>query len=222
MANVGKPTQKRAALLLQCYKVCLSSPDRVPTQQDVDEFHSTVQSSKHEELVEFVHNGINEQLEALLESVLSAETLDAVGNRRGPASMTSDDANTKRAASQESQLMSSVGFILCNRQSSIPNAGNGVFVKTTPGLSVVPGTVLSMYPGLVITREHLRSASVVDGLLPDPDFHLMSRYDQVLIDGRTSDQVPSNPYALGHAVNHPGSTQKPNVMQARKKEGKKL
>ena len=43
--------------------------------------------------------------------------------------------------------------------------------------------------------------------------YLWIRVDGILIDGRTAHEVPYNPYALGHKINHPPSNHEPNVFQ---------
>lgn len=101
-------------------------------------------------------------------------------------------------------------FSLEVKQSLLPNAGEGVFVHTSA--SLIPGTVMALYPGLVHLKEHLRNKQNLFALLPDPHLMLMSRMDQSIVDARTAHLCPPNPYALGHKINHCGK-KKPNVMQ---------
>lgn len=57
--------------------------------------------------------------------------------------------------------------------SGIKKAGEGLFVKRG---SVCPGTVISLYPGLVHLTEHC-TAEHLDTILPDPDIQLAQRFD---------------------------------------------
>jgi hypothetical protein len=84
--------------------------------------------------------------------------------------------------------------------------------KTSQETLVVPGTVLAFQPGKVYLQDDLRDPSVLESLLPDPNFMLTSRYDGVLIDSRTASEMPSNHYALAHFINHCGADRRPNVM----------
>jgi hypothetical protein len=78
---------------------------------------------------------------------------------------------------------------------------------------LAPGTVLAIYPGLVHLSEYLQDQKYVERLLPDEELMLMSRIDGHVIDARSSSEVPFNPYALGHKINHCGADNSPNVMQ---------
>lgn len=108
-----------------------------------------------------------------------------------------------------------MSFVLEVKPSVIPGAGQGVFVKLLS--SPVPnssapavlsaGTVVALYPGLVHLKEHLSDKSYVKTLLPDPDFMLQTRLDQMIIDARhfPIPQIPMpsmHPYALAHKINH--------------------
>eukprot|EP00981_Chlorochromonas_danica_P001864 scaffold386_cov174-Ochromonas_danica.AAC.38 len=105
-------------------------------------------------------------------------------------------------------------FKLECKESKIPNAGQGVFIRAMDKSQPIipPGTVVALYPGLVHLREHLRDRNYLMSLLPDPDLLLMTRIDQTIIDGRTADKCYPNPYALGHKINHCGKN-RPNVLQ---------
>ena len=94
--------------------------------------------------------------------------------------------------------------------SKIPNAGQGLFVKASQ--RIVPGTIVALYPGLVHAASLGRSDMYLKGLLPDDDYLLLRRLDGTLIDARKISDCPSNPYGLGHMINHCGSVE-PNVKQ---------
>lgn len=98
------------------------------------------------------------------------------------------------------------------RDSSIRGAGKGVFIRTLLP-SIAPGTVVALYPGLVHSRESIREQEYLMRLFPDKDFMLMTRVDQIIIDGRNANEVPYNPFAAAHKINHCGGKLQPNVLQ---------
>lgn len=102
-------------------------------------------------------------------------------------------------------------FSLEIKPSTIPNAGDGVFVRLTSSNAVDtndylrPGTVVALCPGLVHLKEHLNDRTYLKSLLPDPDFLLQTRLDQMIIDARKLSQIPMpspNPFAVAHKINH--------------------
>lgn len=143
-------------------------------------------------------------------------------------------ANAASAASPSASvlpLMQKVGFWLeckpskCNSSDSDngidsggggggEGAGQGVFLRCAPGVTVPPGTLLALFPGLVHLPEYTTKTNYVqENLLPDPHFMLMARLDNTVIDARTAAQCPANPFALGHMVNHVPKGGMPNVQQ---------
>jgi hypothetical protein len=189
----------RASLALKCYTVCNKSSAGVPSPADVEQFMQEVDAMSHSQRAKFVHDGVNDQLVGMFTAV----------ERYG---LSHAHTRKKEAESATSGLRAEVGFTLDLRPSKIPGAGEGLFLSTENARSLPPGSVLSLYPGLVHLKEHLKKTSHFQSLLPDDDFQLMARLDESIIDGRTADKVAANPYALAHKINHSGE-QKPNVMQ---------
>ena len=101
-------------------------------------------------------------------------------------------------------LRHQLGFTLRKGRSTMPTAGDGVFLDGRARI----GSLVGLFPGLVYLPEHLRKPEEVAELFPDPNFFLFQRYDKVMIDGRTADTQPPNEYALAHLCNHG----RPNVM----------
>lgn len=97
------------------------------------------------------------------------------------------------------------------KQSNLKNAGDGLFVKTSK--TIMPGALICLYPGLVHLKEHIKDKKYFESLLPDPEYMLMVRNDQSIIDGRTAHLTKANPYAFGQKINHCGSKMNPNVLQ---------
>eukprot|EP01041_Mallomonas_annulata_P010678 gene10678-22286_t len=106
-------------------------------------------------------------------------------------------------------LVAEIGFAVHSQPSKISNSGNGLFLKG----KAMPGDVLALYPGMVHLSEYTSKAGYFQTLLPDDDLYLMSRMEGCVIDGRTAHQMPWNPYALAHTVNHPPQGSTPNVLQ---------
>lgn len=123
-----------------------------------------------------------------------------------------DDQSKSKAKYNQDILLKKIGFTLSCKESNIPLANEGLFINTFNGSSILPGTLIGIYPGYVHIKEHLRDKEHVKTLIPDDDLMLMQRTDQCIIDGRSIDLVPSNPYGLFHKINHCGIS-KPNVMQ---------
>lgn len=119
------------------------------------------------------------------------------------------------------------GFELQVRKSLIdhPESGYGVFVKG----SILPGTVVALYPGTIYFSNNI-TQDVIDG-----NDYMISRYDDVIIDGRSWDRKQEiatkrakqfehinikthdlsrfrNPYGIGNYVNHPAPGVQPNLM----------
>lgn len=72
-----------------------------------------------------------------------------------------------------SQLLTKNKFILEIQKSTVPLAGNGLFLR---GTVVHPGTVVALFPGKVHLPQYLTNDYVDSELLPDQNFFLMGRY----------------------------------------------
>lgn len=95
--------------------------------------------------------------------------------------------------------------------STVPNAGVGVFVNS--GKTLIPGTVVVLYPGRVFMKHEVMDEKVRAILGNNENYMLMLRRDGHVFDPRNLDGIPSNPYALGHYINHCGTERQPNVLQ---------
>lgn len=112
-------------------------------------------------------------------------------------------------ADEDINLSGNVNHSLIVKESSIPNAGNGVFLRSSK--RIIPGTVLGFYPGIVHPSCLIKNKDYLGSLLPDPDMLLALRVDGSAIDARAADLVPQHRLAVGHLVNHCGKTP-PNVL----------
>jgi len=107
------------------------------------------------------------------------------------------------------KLSDLIGFELEVKPSTVSNAGDGVFVKEG---SVLPGQVIALFPGHVHLAEFTRKKGHIEGLLPDDNFMLMVRKDNIIVDSRHVVHN-KNPYAVAHKVNHPTPNILPNALQ---------
>ena len=109
-------------------------------------------------------------------------------------------------------LSEKLGYSVISLKSTIPNAGRGVFVD---GFAPA-GSIISFFPGLVWPKEYLFDMKFVSSaFMDDPNYHLSLRYDDIVIDSRQSpytvlNEKESNPFSIGHIVNHPQKNISPN------------
>lgn len=68
-------------------------------------------------------------------------------------------------------LRRQLGFTLRVGPSTVPTAGNGVFLDGKARI----GALVGLFPGLVYLPEHLKTPEEVQALFPDPDFFLFQR-----------------------------------------------
>jgi len=225
----------RANLLLKAFEWCHEpsrwsdeSTRRLPTKLEVEPFFDEMDKKNDTELFEYAQEQIHKQVLSLFETInnsnSSGSSSSSSSSSSSPSHATAAATKTTTAtttttatatATSTSRLVENVGFELERRPSTIPNAGNGVFLRGKKGVLIAsPGTVLAIYPGLVHLLEYSSQAGYVEkNLLPDPEFMLQVRLDGHIIDGRTAHLCNPNPYALAHLVNHVPKGGMPNVLQ---------
>eukprot|EP00586_Coscinodiscus_wailesii_P011628 CAMPEP_0172512194 /NCGR_PEP_ID=MMETSP1066-20121228/242359_1 /TAXON_ID=671091 /ORGANISM="Coscinodiscus wailesii, Strain CCMP2513" /LENGTH=430 /DNA_ID=CAMNT_0013291885 /DNA_START=168 /DNA_END=1460 /DNA_ORIENTATION=- len=103
--------------------------------------------------------------------------------------------------SKAALLKEEFGYSTLALRSTIPNAGKGLFVNG----GAMAGSILAFFPGEVWPREHLINRSVNSHFANDDNFQLSIRYDDIIVDSRSSPYniLDANPWALAHTVNHP-------------------
>ncbi len=105
-----------------------------------------------------------------------------------------------------------LGFSVLSLKSTVPGAGRGVFVDGT----AMAGSLVAFFPGGIWPKEYLSNAAFSTSIFKDDNnFQLSVRYDDILIDSRKAaytvlNDVNSNPWAVGHIVNHPPKDVVPN------------
>ena len=81
-------------------------------------------------------------------------------------------------------------------------------------MQIPPGTVVVFFPGLVHLPEYTQKDGYIsEKLLPDEHYMLILREDNSIIDSRTAEKCPSNPYGLAQYVNHVPENCESNVFQ---------
>ena len=207
----------RAALLLKCHEWHVH-PDRIgttvqPKKEDVEKFYADVNSLETEYLKEYATTRLNEQVLNMFTHIRDSGVVSTNNNKNG-SNLSKIRASPAINNSRHS-LMKSIGFELdCRASKCSSDAGNGVFIRMHQDGIIAPGTVLAFFPGLVHLPEYTtKKGYVTEKLLPDPHLMLMCRLDNTIIDGRTADKCPRNPYALAHLVNHVPKGSMPNVQQ---------
>ena len=201
---------RRAAVLLEGYNWFKDNTSgAMPTEDDVVDFYKKIEGLGDSGQRNFVHENITRQVVDMFTSLeqYNAELEDNTRSTSGKRSQMCG----KKSLTPLSELC---GFSLQTKPSGIDGAGDGLFVTCASDSMIYPGTVLGFMPGLVYLKEHLNTKEKVNALFPDDDLMLMTRTDGIIIDSRTAHQVPANPFALGHYVNHPPSSSEPNVLQA--------
>lgn len=105
-----------------------------------------------------------------------------------------------------------LGFSVLSLKSTVPGAGRGVFVDGT----AMAGSLVAFFPGGTWPKEYLSNAAFSTSIFKDDNnFQLSIRYDDILIDSRKAaytvlNDAKSNPWAVGHIVNHPPKDVVPN------------
>ena len=173
------------------------------TPEIVEEFHQSIEDMEHSQIRRFVQVEINKQVTNLFNDLFEDD------RKINP----SDVIPTIEQATELDEKIDSerIRFSLFVKPSTLDGAGDGVFINTSDTL--IPGTVICLYPGLVHLKEYLKTPEYFRSILPDPDFLLMARTDQSVVDGRTANLVPPNRFAVAHKINHCGDLNRPNVLQ---------
>lgn len=110
-------------------------------------------------------------------------------------------------------IRNELGHSVVALKSGVSGAGRGVFMDG----SAMEGSLVAFIPGEVLPKEYLSkaSASLDSYLQQDDTYQLSLRSDDILIDSRKSpytvlDEEGSNPWAIGHVMNHPPPRTIPN------------
>ena len=86
-------------------------------------------------------------------------------------SQAGDDAASGGGGVMARSLRRQLGFTLRVGPSTVPTAGDGVFLEGKARI----GALVGLFPGLVYLPEHLKTQEDVQALFPDPDFFLFQR-----------------------------------------------
>lgn len=110
---------------------------------------------------------------------------------------------------RSAKLKSAYGYGVVALQSSLPGAGRGVYID---GFCPA-GSIVAFQPGVVWSKEHLVALPIEEErqLEKNDNYQMSLRPDDFMIDSRRSPYtVLTNPWAVGHIVNHPTPANPPN------------
>ncbi|CAJ1932920.1 unnamed protein product [Cylindrotheca closterium] len=110
---------------------------------------------------------------------------------------------------RSAQLKAAYGYGIVALQSSLPGAGRGVYVD---GFCPA-GSIVAFQPGVVWSKEHLVALPIEEErqLEKNDNYQMSLRPDDFMIDSRQSPYtVLTNPWAVGHIINHPTPAHPPN------------
>lgn len=214
----------RSSLLLRSHEIHQNDPSAAAklTQEDVDGWVEEVSAWGEDEMDEYVNKRINAQIIDMFTKIKptmsfqhTMDDFDEDDEEDNDEEEEDEDLDEESYSKRDDvSLVDTVGFELERKESGIPDAGNGVFIRCRVNQNVAPGTVIALFPGLVHLKQFVSDGQyVVKNLLPDEEFMLMARTDGHIIDGRSAYQCAPNPYALAHLVNHVPPNSKPNVLQ---------
>jgi len=161
----------------------------------------------------YVQKEITRQILGLFQQIDRANSIDE-------KSRDNDDDALERMSNlifgkevKDYEEKSLLDFTLSVKPSSIPNAGDGLFIKNLgPRQYISAGSVIAIFPGVVHLKEYTRNQKYVSALFPDPDFQLTLTAGGHVIDSRQLDKIPYNPIALAHKVNHVPEGKTPNAI----------
>jgi hypothetical protein len=210
-----KPDLIRAGLLLEAFEHYKHNDTL--NQHGVDAFTERILSLDYDSLRSSVQNGLEEQVISIFRDVASHEAMiNGITSSTASKGVLSSSSNDQQRNDTDpaTALVRQVGYDVIVRRSEIPHpqAGEGLFLRSD-GRTVLPGTVLALFPGLVHLAEYTRQKNYFHSLMPDKDLMMLARRDDVILDARGANRVPWNPYALAHFINHPPQDAFPNVLQ---------
>ena len=179
-----------------------NEPKAFLSEEEVTRLYDKITALSEFEKDTYIATAINKQIISMFQNLLYDYVDPNVVKRRLPS----------ENGEHVPKKVNTMHYTVSIKPSTFPTAGDGVFLSAIA--PVVPGTVLVLFPGLVHHKTDLNDAEYIKALLPDPNYQLLPRLDGSMIDGRKYAEVPFNPYALGHKINH-CNTRKPNVLQVR-------
>ncbi|KDO21132.1 hypothetical protein SPRG_12913 [Saprolegnia parasitica CBS 223.65] len=162
-----------------------------------------MESKTFEEHKAVAQTALTKQVEAMFSAlVLGNQVLQQKPN---VFSITAERPATSPHTTIEGYVQDHVGFSLQVQDSTIDNAGRGLFLQGT----AVAGTLVALYPGTVYLSEHYRK-KYFDVVSNNP--FARARFDGAIINAKDQVIPHANHYALAQMVNHPPAGTSPNVL----------
>ena len=142
----------RIAVLMKC---TIESKYKPVTAEYIDKTFDEMEKETVRSRRDFVTRIISSELERLFRSVHKFAV-----NGKFPGNVSLD------------AIIADAGFATEIKQSLVPNAGLGCFYR---GPRLPPGSVVTLFPGVVHLPEFLTTNDAVNQLLPDDNLMVMSR-----------------------------------------------
>ena len=181
----------QAALMLKCYDHSVFNKAN-PSKQNIEKICDELDRMSQGGLQQYISKSLNTQVQSLFEVIED----------------NSDRYYAYRDRSEESAefMTDAIGYCPYLADSTVHVGGKGVFMK---GHARV-GAVVAIFPGVVHLAEYVGKKNYIEkNLLPDENFFLMRRDDNVVIDARPETlrraNPPYNPFGFGHMLNHASS-----------------
>jgi hypothetical protein len=178
----------KAALVLKCHDHFVET-ESDPLRTDIEDICDDLDKMGHRALDSFIKKSLDKQMQTLFEKV----------------EFNSDRYFEYHTRSKDSAdvVSETVGYCPYISAPSADPTGKGVFMQGNAGA----GVIVAVFPGHVHLREYTAQINYVEeNLLPDDNFFLMRRNDNTIIDARPQTlaqiEIPYNPFALGHMLNH--------------------
>ncbi|OQR89689.1 hypothetical protein THRCLA_09631 [Thraustotheca clavata] len=162
-----------------------------------------MESKKFEEHKSIAQEEITKQVQIMFDAVVKGNQI--VQQKPNVFSITEETTSAKHYKSIEEYVQDRIGFSLKVGESSIPDAGRGLFLQG----SALAGTVVALYPGTVFLSEHYRK-KYFDVVSNNP--YARARFDGAIINAKDEAIPHANHFALAQLVNHPPSGTLPNVL----------
>ncbi|KAK8798801.1 hypothetical protein WA158_007885 [Blastocystis sp. Blastoise] len=218
MSDVGKMTSQqfqeqfdamKVCLLLNVYQKGLFNKEK---KEEVSAISQRLSKERIEKLRRIEQEMITPQMKVLFtnmklvdEEICHMKSPNAVEGIKKGLNCTTIETPLLSDSVREN-LKKKQNWVLFKQISSIPNAGNGIFVDG----HINPGTILGFFPGTVYLRQHLKNKAIRDALTSVKSDYRYWYYDSSIVDSK--DYFPINPLSLGHIVNHPPKDTQPNIM----------
>uniref|UniRef100_M4BJR3 Uncharacterized protein n=1 Tax=Hyaloperonospora arabidopsidis (strain Emoy2) TaxID=559515 RepID=M4BJR3_HYAAE len=169
-----------------------------------DQAVDTIGTMKFEQQKQFVQSEVAKQVQTCFEAVLKMpKESEKIMPKMSLSGFQRDNEVVEKLGLPDN-FQQVFGFTLNVEESSVSDAGQGV--KLLGHASI--GSLVALYPGIVYLPEHYKKKHYLSEL--SNNSYARARFDSVIIDAKN--ELPRNPLAVAHKINHPPSGTLPNVI----------